>query len=185
MEAGRPDEPMCLRSSPDKWRVCVWIVELNCGWCILFELVLPGPSVQNLHGHVLSDATSLQRWDVQQCATFHLCITCSSWSQNLRKHIAILAKTHYPAAAPLAASCSRHIDYSRENPNHSTSTPAFTPLTFRSFCMSTSFHWRKRRNTTKLKNNGKLCFFSFFCFDILGSGAPACAFTASRRRLFC
>lgn len=73
--------------------LCVRSVELERGRCIAFELVLPGPSVQN------SAATfCLQQWGSkwlpsnwhfwEKFVRFHLCITCSSLSQNLCKHIA-------------------------------------------------------------------------------------------------
>lgn len=189
MEAGRQGELMTLRVSADL-RTIVCFVWACSSWTFGAEQ----------HSHVLSDATSLQQWGSKwlphKFATFHLCITCSSLSQNLCKHIAsctnyYLTESH-PGQNTLSDSRSgsslmfqAHQLQQRKpqsEPNWTAHPlPLLLPWHLDHFaCRQASTGVNKKQNKKNPTES-----FPFFCFDILGSGAPACAFTASRRCLFC
>lgn len=79
------------------WWPCV-SPQISGQLCVSFELVLPGPSVQNSTATFClmqlpsnsEEVNDFLRTDIsgKKFAKFHLCITCSSLSQNLCKHIA-------------------------------------------------------------------------------------------------
>lgn len=112
MEAGRQGELMTLRVSADlRTSLCLCLI---CGvktWPMHFVWACSSWTFgAEQHSHVLSDATSLQQWGSkwlpsnwhfwEKFVTFHLCITCSSLSQNLCKHVASCANYYLTQSHP-------------------------------------------------------------------------------------
>lgn len=191
MEAGRQGELMTFRVSADlRTIMCLCLIRGVRTWPMHSVWACSSRTFgAEQRSHILSDATSLQQWGSkwlpsnwhfwERFVTFHLCITCSSLSQNLCKHIAsgtnyYLTESH-PGQNTLPGCRSgsslmfqaHQLQQRKPQSQHNWTAhplPLSLPWHLDNFaCRQASTGVNKK---TKQKN-GKLSFLLFVCFDIL------------------